>query len=350
MLKEALFWKRLKDKILRCNLCPRFCIINDGKRGNCGVRENKGGKLYSLVYGKPISLNLDPIEKKPLYHFLPSEKTLSFGTAGCNLHCMYCQNYEISQCSPEELPATFMMPDEIIKTCKKEKSRIISYTYTEPTIFYEYMLDTSKLASKEKLKNVIVSNGFINPEPLENLKTIDAANIDFKGNAEFYKKIAGAFVEPVQETLLALKKKNVWLEITNLIVPTLNDSEKDIKFIVDWIYENLGSDVPLHFSAFWPTYKLKNLPPTSIETLRNARKIAMKKLNYVYVGNVPISERPKNLKGFFGTGNLADEEGSTTFCPKCRKAVIKRQGFAVMQNKIRNGKCPCGERIAGIWK
>jgi pyruvate formate lyase activating enzyme len=333
MLKEALFYQKIKDKRLRCNLCPRFCMINEGKRGNCGVRENKDGKLYSLVYGKPISLSIDPIEKKPLYHFLPSEQTVSFGTAGCNLHCLYCQNYEISQCAPEKIPTMFMLPEEIVKSCKDAKSRIISYTYTEPTIFYEYMIDTAKIARSKKIKNVMVSNGFINQEPLKKLSPLlDAANIDFKGNSEFYKKIAGAELKPVQETMLALKKKNVWLEITNLIVPTLNDSEKDIRFLVDWIYENLGENVPLHFSAFWPTHKLKNIQPTMLETLKKARKIAMKKLNYVY------------------TGNLKDEEGSTTYCPKCKKALIRREGFRVIQNKLINGRCSCGEKIPGVWR
>jgi pyruvate formate lyase activating enzyme len=333
MRKEALFWKTIKDKTLRCELCPRFCMIPEGKRGNCGVRENDDGKLISLVYGKPLSLNLDPIEKKPLYHFLPAERTLSFGTAGCNFHCLYCQNYEISQCKLEMLPATFMMPEEIVKLCKEEKSRIISYTYTEPTIFYEYMLDTSKLAVKEKIRNVIVSNGFINQIPLKKiLPSIDAANIDIKGNAEFYKKVAGAFIEPVLETLKELKRKKVWIEVTNLLVPTLNDSEKDINWIVKWISDNLGPETPVHFSAFWPTYKMKNIPSTSLQALRNARKIALKKLDYVY------------------TGNLPDEEGNNTYCPKCKKLLIKRIGFQVVQNKIINGKCPCGEKIPGVWK
>lgn len=332
MRKEALFWRPLNDKIVRCELCPRYCMIQPEKRGNCGARENKDGKLLSLVYGKPISLNLDPIEKKPLYHFLPSQKTLSFGTAGCNLHCLYCQNYEISQCSPESIPATFMLPNEIVDLCEKEKSRIISYTYTEPTIFYEYMLDTSNLANKKGIKNVMVSNGFINPLPLKKLKSLDAANIDLKGNEKFYKKVTGAFIEPVLETLIALKKRKVWIEVTNLLVPGLNDSEKDIKFIVDWISENLGKDVPVHFSAFWPTYKMKTIPSTSLDALKMARKIALKKLDYVY------------------TGNLPDEEGNNTYCPKCKMLLIKRIGFKIVFNKIISGKCRCGEKIPGIWK
>jgi len=311
-------------------------MIKDGDRGNCGVRENQNGKLISLVYGKPVSINLDPIEKKPLYHFLPGEDTLSFGTAGCNLHCMYCQNWEISQCKPEKFHIKEVLPEQIVKECKADESRIISYTYTEPTIFYEYMSDTANLASKNKLRNVMVSNGFINQIPLKKLMPLlDAANIDLKGNDKYYKKVTGAWIEPVQNALIALKKKKVWLELTNLIVPTLNDSEKQIKWLAEWVYDNLGENVPLHFSAFWPTYKLKQLPSTSLEKLKKAREIAMKKLNYVYVGNVNF------------------DEGNTTFCPGCKKAVIKRGGFYITQNLLKEtgGKCPyCNEKIAGIWK
>jgi pyruvate formate lyase activating enzyme len=225
------------------------------------------------------------------------------------------------------------MPEQIVKKCKEVKSRIIAYTYSEPVIFYEYMLDTAKLARKAKLKNVVVSNGFINHEPLKELiHFIDAANIDLKGNAEYYKKITGAWIEPVLETLKALKKAGVWTEVTNLIVPTLNDSEKDIKWLSNWIMVNLGKDVPLHFSAFWPTYKLKHLPGTTLEKLKEARKIAMKEgLNYVYTGNVDFPE------------------GNNTYCPKCKKAVIKRDGFYVTENNLKNGKCSCGEKIAGVW-
>ncbi|MEM2956027.1 MAG: AmmeMemoRadiSam system radical SAM enzyme [Candidatus Pacearchaeota archaeon] len=333
MGKEALFWKKLNDNNVQCQLCPRNCIIKERKRGNCGVRENQKGKLYSLVYSRPASVALDPIEKKPLYHFFPSEETLSFGTVGCNLHCLYCQNFEISQCKPENIKVEEVKPTQIIEKCRSVKSKIISYTYTEPIIFYEYMLDTAELAKRNFLKNVIVSNGFINPEPLKKLVPfLDAANIDFKGNDRFYREITGAWLEPVLKTLEELKRKKVWLEITNLIVPTLNDSEKDIKWIVDWIADNLDSDVPLHFSAFWPTYKLQHLPSTSLKTLRKAREIGMKKLNYVY------------------TGNLPDSEGNNTYCPRCKKAVIKRNGFWVTENLLKDGRCPCGEKIAGVWK
>lgn len=334
MTHKALFWKKLKGKNVQCELCPRNCVIKDGSRGNCGVRENEKGKLYSLVYGLAASASLDPIEKKPLYHFLPSEKTFSFATAGCNLHCLFCQNWEISQCEPEVLKSLDLPPKEIIKKTKEMHSRIISYTYTDPVnTAWEYVFDTAKLAKKNGIRNVVVSNGFTNQKPLKKIAPlIDAANIDLKGDAAFYKKITGAWIEPVLESLIEYKKHGVWVEVTNLIIPGLNDSEKQIRWLVDWVADNLGPDVPLHFSAFWPTYKLQNLPPTSLKTLKKARDIGMKRLNYVYVGNLP------------------DDEGNTTYCPKCSKDLIRRKGFEVIENNLKDGKCPCGERIAGIWK
>jgi len=332
-LHKALFWKKLKGNTVQCVLCPRNCVIKENSRGNCGVRENQKGKLYSLVYGRASSYNVDPIEKKPLYHFLPGEKTFSFATVGCNLHCMFCQNWEISQCRPEESEPLVLMPEDIVEMSKKMRLKIISFTYTEPTIYWEYMHDTAKLAEKNGMKNVVVSNGFTNSEPLKKiLPRIDAANIDLKGDKKFYEKVTGAWIEPVLESLKIYKKKGVWLEITNLLIPGLNDSEKQIIWLVGWIEKNLGKDVPLHFSAFWPTYKLQNIPPTSIKTLRKAREIGMKKLNYVY------------------TGNLPDDEGNATYCPKCNKALIRRKGFEVVENNLKNGKCPCGEKIPGVWK
>lgn len=334
-LHEALFYKTLKNGTVNCRLCPRLCAIQNQARGNCCVRKNIDGRLYSLVYGKPCSLSLDPIEKKPFYHFMPGQKTFSIATAGCNLHCMFCQNYTISQAWPEDIPFIEASPEKIIKEAQKLQSRIISYTYTEPTIFYEYMHDIAQSAKKEKMKNAIVSNGFINKEPLKKiLPLIDAANIDLKGDADFYKKITGAWIEPILESLKMYKRKKVWLEITNLIIPNLNDSANQIRWLASWIRENLGKDVPLHFSAFYPTYKLRELPPTSLETLKKARLIAMScGLNYVY------------------TGNISFDEGSTTFCPKCRKAVIKRHGFEIWEINLKNGKCKfCGGKIAGVWK
>jgi len=333
-MKEALYWKKLKEKVVKCELCPRFCVIKPGSRGNCGVRENQNGKLFSVVYGKPVSAEVDPIEKKPFFHFLPGEPAFSISTVGCNLHCMYCQNWRISQCSPEEVSSLDMLPKKVIDEAKRAKCRIISYTYTEPTVFYEYMYDTAKLAKKEKIRNTIVSNGFINQKPLIELcKYIEAANIDLKGNDAFYKKITGAWLKPIQDALITLKKKGVWIELTNLIIPGYNDSEKDIKWLINWIKNNLGADVPLHFSAFYPMYKLINLPSTTAKTVNKARKMAMNAgLHYVY------------------SGNIDDEEGLATYCPKCGKAVIKRSGFYVTENHIKNGKCPCGEKIAGVWK
>lgn len=336
-IKEALYYKKLKGNVVQCQLCPRYCAIKENERGNCGVRENKKGRLYSLVYGRPCSANLDPIEKKPLYHFLPGEQAMSIATAGCNLHCKHCQNWTISQAMPEDVVALNMPPKLVVSETKKSGSRTISYTYTEPTVFYEYMIDTAKLAKKQGIKNTIVSNGFINPKPLEELcKYLDGANIDLKAISDnFYREVCSARLQPVLDALIMLHKKGVWLEITNLIIPTLNDKKSDIKKLIAWIKENLGLDVPLHFTAFYPCYKLSDLPSTSIKILQTARELALKAgLHYVY------------------TGNLPDEEGNTTYCPSCGKALIKRQGFFGISNiGIVKGKCKfCNEKIAGVWK
>ncbi len=334
-LKEALYYRKLKNNLVKCNLCPRFCVIKHGERGNCGARGNIDGKLFSLVYNKPCSVALDPIEKKPFYHFLPGSKSLSIATVGCNLHCLHCQNWEISQAKVDDVPYLQVSPQQVIQQAKTKQAQSISYTYTEPTVFYEYMLDIAQLAKKEKLKNNIVSNGFINSLPLKKLcASIDAANIDLKGNALFYEKMCQGKIEPVLESIKLLHQKGVWLELTNLIIPGYNDSVEEIKHMIAWILENLGKDVPLHFSAFYPCYKATNIKPTPPEFLMKARVIAKNLgLNYVY------------------TGNIADAEGSTTFCPKCGAKVITRQGFHVIDNKLSNGKCPfCKEKIAGVWK
>ncbi len=333
--KEALFYKKMKNNVVQCQLCPHLCTIKPGERGKCRVRENQQGKLVSLVYGKPCSVAIDSVEKKPLYHFLPGEKTISIATPGCNLSCKHCQNYTISQAKPETIPSATLSPEKVVGEAEKNNCKIIAYTYTEPTIFYEYMLDTAKLAKKAGIKNIIVSNGFINPEPLKKLcPYIDGANIDLKSmNDDFYKKICGARLSPILESLKILKNKKVWLEITNLIIPTLNDKKEDIENLIKWVKENLGEEIPLHFTAFYPTYKLKNLPPTSLEILRKARDIAKKQeMLYVY------------------TGNLPDDEGNTTFCPKCKEPVIMRKGFYVSENKLKKGKCKCGKKLHGVWQ
>ncbi|MEM4641418.1 MAG: AmmeMemoRadiSam system radical SAM enzyme [Candidatus Pacearchaeota archaeon] len=333
-LKEALFYKKLEDDKVQCQLCPRFCVIKNGERGNCGVRENMNGKLFSLVYGKPCSIAIDPIEKKPFYHFLPGTKSLSIATVGCNFHCLHCQNYAISQARVEDVPYIEAKPEEIVEQAKANDVKSISFTYTEPTVFYEYMLDIAKLAKKEKIKCNIVSNGFINEKPLKKLiPYVRAANIDLKGNALFYEKICQARIEPVLETIKLLHSKKVWVELTNLIIPGYNDNVNEIKKMVSWILENLGKDVPLHFSAFYPAYKLTNVPSTEPEFLIKARILAKHQgLSYVY------------------TGNILDEEGSTTFCAKCDKVLIIRKGFRVVKKDLKRGRCSCGEKIPGVWR
>jgi pyruvate formate lyase activating enzyme len=332
--KEALFYKKLKDKLVQCKLCPKFCMIMPDNYGNCNVRKNIDGKLYSMVYGKPVSVAIDPIEKKPLYHFLPSSKSLSMATVGCNFHCSHCQNWRISQAKVEDVPHLNVSTEQIVNQAKENGLKSISYTYTEPTVFYEYMFDIAKLAKKQKIKSVVVSNGFINQQPLKKLAPlIKGANIDLKGNASFYEKICDGKIGPVLDTMKLLHEKKVWLEITNLIVPGYNDDVEEIKKTVSWILENLGKDVPLHFSAFYPCFKLTDVQPTAPEFLIKARIIAKNMgLNYVY------------------TGNIADEDGSTTFCPECGQAVIKRKNFLVIENKLKKGKCPCGEKIPGVWR
>ncbi|MBD3303672.1 AmmeMemoRadiSam system radical SAM enzyme [Candidatus Woesearchaeota archaeon] len=333
-MKEARWWKKTKENTVQCFLCQRNCVIPEGKTGFCGVRQNKQGKLYSLVYGKATGVQIDPIEKKPLYHFLPGSAAFSIGTAGCNFVCQHCQNWQTSQLKPEKFHAYEITPEEIVQKAKEEHCKSIAYTYNEPTIFGEYVIDTAKLARKKGLKNILITNGFTGDEArLEFCKYIDGVNIDLKAfDNEFYKKYAGAWIEPVLESLKTYKKKKVWLEATNLIIPTLNDKMEKIKEMINWLKENLGGDVPLHFSAFYPSYKLQDLPPTSAATLIEARKLAIEiGMKYAYIGNVVTT----------------DEDN--TYCPKCRELVIERMNYTILQNKLKNGKCKCGEKIQGVW-
>jgi len=335
LLKEAVYYVKLGDDKVQCALCPRRCIIPDGKRGFCRVRENRKGKLYTLVYGKPVAVHIDPIEKKPLFHVYPATKAFSIATAGCNLACKFCQNWQISQAYPEDIPVDTMLPEAIVNAAKKAGCKTIAYTYTEPTIFYEYMLDIAKLAHKAGIKNVMHTAGFINEKPLREIcKYIDAANVDLKGPDEFYQQICLGRRDDVLRTLKILKEEGIWLEITYLVVPTLNDSTEYIRKTSQWIKDNLGADVPLHISRFWPTYKLTNLSPTPTSTLEKAKQIAIDAgLRYVYIGNIP--------------GHKAE----TTYCPKCGKPIIERMGYTILSYKIKNGKCKyCGEKIEGIWE
>jgi len=335
-LKEAQFYKKLDNKIVQCQLCPRRCVIPVGRRGFCNVRENRDGTLYTLVFARPVAIHIDPIEKKPLFHFLPSTTAFSIATAGCNLRCKFCQNWEISQAKPEDIEYVHLEPEDLIKEVKKSGSPTIAYTYTEPTIFYEYMFETAKLARAAGIKNIMHSAGYINEEPLRQLaKYLDAANIDLKGfSDEYYAKMSEGTLEPVLNTLKVLRQEGVHVEITNLILPGFNDDEETIRKMCLWIRENLGADTPLHFSRFFPMYKLTSLNPTPVQSLEKARKIAQEAgLKYVYIGNV--------------AGNPAEN----TYCPKCGKIVIERRGYFIVQNNLVDGKCKfCGEEIKGVWK
>ena len=331
-MKEALYYNKVEKNTVQCRLCPHFCTIKEDKTGICKVRKNVQGKLYSLVYGKAVAAHIDPIEKKPLYHFFPGTSALSIGTVGCNLCCKHCQNWETSQAKPDDFFARNLQPEKIVEMAKESECTSIAYTYNEPTIFYEYMLDTAKLARKEGIKNVVVTNGFINSEPLQELcKYVDAVNCDLKSFEDsFYKKICGGKLEPVLETLKILHEHKIWIEIAVLIIPTLNDKPKMITKMCSWIKQNLGTTYPVHFSGFHPCYKLLDLEPTSTKILLQAREIALKVgLEYVYVGNVYSSE------------------GNNTDCPKCHKILVERYGFSVLNNEIKDGKCGCGYEING---
>lgn len=333
--KEASFYKKLDKKAVRCLLCPHRCRIPEGKRGFCQVRLNKGGKLFTITYGCPCAVHIDPVEKKPLFHVLPGSAVFSIASAGCNLKCKFCQNWTISQTTPEHTYNYNLPPEEVVAAAKRKRCPSIAYTYTEPTSFYEYMLDTAKAARKQGVLNLFHSCGYINPEPLRELSQyLDAGNVDLKGFSEdFYQKTCSAELQPVLETLKILKEEGVWIEITNLVIPTLNDESELIKKMCLWIRDNLGEDVPLHFSRFHPDYKMRNLPPTPLETLEHAHRMAKEAgLKYVYIGNVP--------------GHPAEN----TYCPKCGKILIERRGYTILQNNIKEGECKfCREPIAGIW-
>ena len=334
-LREASYYKKIDEKYVQCTLCPRGCTLTDGQRSFCRVREPIDGKLYTLVFGLPCAVHVDPIENKPLFHVLPATSSFSVATAGCNLRCKFCQNWQISQKSPEETENVLLNPQQTVEMAKKTNSKSIAYTYTEPTVFYEYMIETAKIAKSEGLINLYHSGGFINPKPLAELtKYLNAANVDLKGfNKEYLKQMCQEDLRVVLNTLKTLKENGVWLEITNLVVPTFNDKMSEIRQMCEWIKENLGSEVPLHFSRFWPQYKLKNLHPTPVQTLQWARKTALDVgLSYVYIGNVP--------------GNDAEN----TYCPSCKKVLIERKGYRLGKNNIKSSRCKfCGYPIAGIW-
>jgi len=330
-MKEASYYERLNDKKIRCDLCPHHCLINPGKTGNCQVRKNVDGTLYSLVYNKPISANLDPIEKKPLFHFYPGSTAFSISTVGCNMHCKHCQNADISQATVERYPSREMSSKEIVNEAKKSGAQSIAYTYTEPTIYYEYAYDIAKLAHDEGLKNVFVTNGYIEHEPLEDIAPfLDAANVDLKAMTnEFYTTICGAELTPVLKAIKTYYELGIWLEITTLIIPELNDGEKMLTDIAEFIAD-IDINIPWHVTGFYPTYKLIDKPPTPLSSLQKAVEIGKTAgLKYIYQGN----------RG----------SGEDTFCPNCKKELITRSGFSITRNTIQNGKCPyCQTEIAGV--
>lgn len=323
------------NTVVECRLCKKRCRLAEGQRGDCRSRLNLEGKLFSLVYGKPCSVHVDPIEKKPLFHVLPQTGSFSIATAGCNLHCKYCQNWTISQRPPEETENYDMPPEKVVAGALQTKCRSIAYTYSEPVIFYEYMYDTAVLAQKAGLLNLMITAGFIEEEPLLALcPYLDAANVDLKGiTEEYYRNMCSGELAPVVNAIKIMLREGVWVELTNLIVPTWNDSPKDIQDLCSWVQENLGPDVPLHFSRFWPQHQLKNLPPTPVEILSQAREIALQTgIHYAYVGNVP------------------GHEGNNTYCPVDGKLLVRRIGFQVLEYNIINGKCRfCQTPIPGIW-
>jgi pyruvate formate lyase activating enzyme len=335
--KEAMFYIKLdEDNKVWCQLCFRKCIIPNGQRGFCRNRENRDGTLYSLVYAQPCAVHIDPIEKEPQLHMLPGSDILCLATVSCNFRCKQCHNWHISHRGPGEVRTYYLPPEQVVLLALENQTPTISFTYTEPTVFYEYMYDIAKIAKTKGVRILFHSNGGMAEEPLkELLKFTDAVTIDLKGFSEdVYRKTYSSELAPVLRTLKIIKEEGIWLEIVNLVIPTVNDNFDDIKRMCIWINENLGEDVPLHFSRFSPAHKLTHLPPTPIETLEKAREIAVNEgLHYVTIGNVP------------------GHKYNSTFCHKCGKCIIKRTHFQVLEDNVVDGKCKfCGQKIPGIWR
>lgn len=335
-MKEAMFYEKVGEGKVKCGLCRFRCLIPDGNRGICGVRENQAGTLYTLVYGKAIAEHVDPIEKKPLFHFLPGSRSYSIATVGCNFRCLHCQNYSISQPEGKRLVIDGMdlPPEKIVELALDSGCQSISYTYTEPTIFYEYAYDTAVLAHRAGLKNVFVTNGYITPEALAHIRPyLDAANIDLKGFSDkFYREVVRATLHEVLESIVEYKRLGIWIELTTLIIPGHNDSEEELKGIAEFIATKVGIDTPWHVTQFYPTYKLTGRPRTPVATLRHARQIGLDAgLRYVYEGNV------------------AGEGGENTYCHGCGELLIERYGFFIQNNSIKGGACPkCHAVVGGV--
>ena len=337
-MHEALFYSSDENKKVKCRLCNHFCTIKNGKRGICQVRENQEGRLVSLVYGKIISANNDPIEKKPLFHVLPGTKSYSIATVGCNFRCLHCQNYQISQYpryNDGEIPGDRMTPSEVVTNAMNAHAKSISYTYVEPTIFYEFAYDCGEIAKKQGLKNIFVSNGYMSKEAATHLaKVLDAINIDLKAFSDnFYKTVCKARLKPVLKTIELMYELGVWVEVTTLVIPGWNDSKEELKQLATFI-KKIDPGIPWHVTAFYPTYKMLDRPPTPPETLHLAREIGLEAgLNFVYEGNIPGK----------GTEN--------TYCPGCKELVIERYGFTILKNYLNEGRCPkCNSLLPGLWQ
>jgi pyruvate formate lyase activating enzyme len=333
---EARFYEKLADRKVRCRLCPRACIVCDNERGHCRVRENRGGIFYMLVHSRVCAAHVDPIEKKPLFHYLPGTTAFSIATAGCNVNCKFCQNWDISQSAPEDIPAQFLSPSKAAEIALQLNCPTIAYTYSEPIVFAEYLMDTADAGHAAGLRSIVVSNGYMQPDALEQAYgKMDAVKIDLKSfNDSFYAKIVTGQLKPVLESLVTLRKMGKWIEIVYLVIPTLNDDEAEFRGLVAWIKTNLGPDVPLHFTQFHPAYKLQNLSITPVPTLERAKAIAdAEGLRYVYIGNVP--------------GHPAQN----TYCSQCGKMLVERTGFTASRMFIRtDSTCPyCNNRVPGIW-
>ncbi len=331
----ALFYDRVGDGRIVCRLCPRECRVADQERGYCGVRENRGGEYFTLVHNRICSANVDPIEKKPFFHFLPGAQALSIATAGCNMECRFCQNWQISQFRPEQVPSSEATPEGLLRAARSSGAQAIAYTYTEPTIFYEFMLAVARCTAPQGIRNVVVSNGYIAEAPLRELAPhLAAYKVDLKAFTDtFYGEQCSGRLEPVLQTLRVLKSIGLWTEIVVLIIPTLNDDDDSNRAMFAWIAAELGPHVPVHLSRFHPTYKIQNLPPTPVETLERLHGLARAAgLHFVYLGNLP--------------GHVAE----STYCPGCGRRVVERYGYTIARIDLRNGCCAkCGRPIPGVW-
>ncbi len=332
---RARHWMPLAEQAVRCMLCPNECLIADGSRGKCAARENKGGALYSLVYSRIVSAHVDPIEKKPFNHFLPGSRAFSIATTGCGLSCRFCQNWQISQSRPEDISADRITKEELVRRARQSSSVVIAYTYNEPTVQFEYLIDSARYARSQHLRTAIISSGYINAAPLkELLPHLSAVKIDLKSfREEFYRTICGGTLAPVKRNLELVRASGAWLEIVVLIIPTLNDAVHEIREMARWVRANLGAHTPVHFTRFYPMYLLTNVPPTPVSTLERCREIAVSEgLRYVYVGNVP-GHRFEN-----------------TYCHACGALVIRRTSIFSVENRLVSGACPsCRTMIPGVW-